>query len=162
MIFNAYNVESDAKAAILTDAKVSGADRIIADVEALERDLVRSATGVTTTTAEDAAILQRWTDRPITVAHNGTVASDSICVASNPNRSIRSALRSVRGQRASAECHRLHDDGGYRRCRHYAPTSASSWPAACANSWHRDSSQTGPVIWFVIASSCLARSAISR
>ena len=95
VVFNAYNVESHAKAAILTDAKVAEAEHIIAEVEALERDLVRAAAGVTTTTAEDAAILQRWTDHPVTVAPNGTVARQTAHLHGILPRPLGTGLRFV-------------------------------------------------------------------
>jgi glycosyltransferase involved in cell wall biosynthesis len=73
VIYNAYNIEYRAKAAILADAKVSGADGICAEVEALERELTRCAAGASATTAEDAATMQAWTEKRVVVARNGTV-----------------------------------------------------------------------------------------
>jgi glycosyltransferase involved in cell wall biosynthesis len=74
VIFNAYNIESRAKAKILADAGAPEAARIVADVDALERDLAGAAAGVTATTAEDAAVLREWTAATVVVARNGTVA----------------------------------------------------------------------------------------
>jgi glycosyltransferase involved in cell wall biosynthesis len=73
VIFNAHNIESAAKAAILADAKVPDAARIVAEVAALERDLTENAAGATATTEADAAVLRGWTGRPVAVARNGTV-----------------------------------------------------------------------------------------
>jgi len=72
VIYNAYNIEFRAKGAILADAKVSGADGICAEVEALERELTRCAAGASATTVEDAATMQAWTEKRVVVARNGT------------------------------------------------------------------------------------------
>jgi glycosyltransferase involved in cell wall biosynthesis len=74
VIFNAYNIESRAKAQIRADAGVAEAAGIVADVDALERDLAATAAGATATTEEDAAVLRAWTAAPVVVARNGTVA----------------------------------------------------------------------------------------
>ena len=73
VVYNAYNIEYRAKAAMLVEAKVSGADDICADVEALERDLTQCAAGSSATTAEDAATMQAWTENRVVVARNGTI-----------------------------------------------------------------------------------------
>jgi hypothetical protein len=73
-VFNAHNIESQAKAAILADAQVAEAPRIVAEVAALEREIARQAAGASATTAEDAAVLRGWTDAPVVVARNGAVA----------------------------------------------------------------------------------------
>ncbi len=74
LVFDAHNIESRAKARILADAAIAEAARIVADVDALERDLARAAVGVIATTAEDAAVLRDWTAGMVVVARNGTVA----------------------------------------------------------------------------------------
>jgi hypothetical protein len=72
-IYNAYNIEFRAKADILADAKVQGAASIAEEVAALERDLARSAGGVSATTADDAAVIEAWTGKTVAIAANGTV-----------------------------------------------------------------------------------------
>ncbi len=73
VVYNSYNIEFRGKAAMLAEANVPGADGICADVEALERDLTGCAAGSSATTAEDAAILQAWTEKPVIIARNGTI-----------------------------------------------------------------------------------------
>lgn len=73
LIFNAHNIETRAKAAILADANVPEAERIMAEVEALERELAQDAAGVSATTEEDAELMRAWTAGPLVVARNGTV-----------------------------------------------------------------------------------------
>ena len=73
VIYNAYNIEHRAKAAILADANIPGAAAIAATVEALERDLSQSAWGLSATTAQDAAVLEAWAGKPAAIARNGTV-----------------------------------------------------------------------------------------
>lgn len=72
VIFSAYNVETQAKANILADKKYAQTRNILGEIEALERELVRSAAGVVVTTESDAETFRTWTDRPIAVARNGT------------------------------------------------------------------------------------------
>jgi glycosyltransferase involved in cell wall biosynthesis len=74
VVFNSYNVEAHAKAGILADRDDAEAGAVVAEIEALERDLVQHAAAVTATTEGDAQIFRAWTDRPIAVARNGTAA----------------------------------------------------------------------------------------
>ena len=73
VIYNAYNIECRAKAAMLVDAGVPEAASIAAEVEALERELAQHAAAVSATTVEDAAVIAAWTGKPVAVARNGTV-----------------------------------------------------------------------------------------
>jgi glycosyltransferase involved in cell wall biosynthesis len=73
VIYNAYNIEYRAKAAMLTDAKVPAAGAIVGEVKALERGLMQSADAVSATTAEDAAVIEAWIGKKVAVARNGTV-----------------------------------------------------------------------------------------
>lgn len=72
VIFNAYNIEHRAKAAILADANIPDIEGIIAEVDALERDVTQNAFGASATTAEDATVMRAWTEKKIVVARNGT------------------------------------------------------------------------------------------
>ena len=76
IVFNAHNVESHSKAAILADLKIPNRDQIVGEVESLEKRAARNATGVSATTTEDVAILQKWTDAQVVVAGNGATIRD--------------------------------------------------------------------------------------
>ena len=71
ILFNAYNVETHSKAAILADLNIPNQNQIVGEVESLEKRAARNAAGVSATTKEDAAMLQKWTDAPVVVAGNG-------------------------------------------------------------------------------------------
>jgi glycosyltransferase involved in cell wall biosynthesis len=73
IIYNAYNIEWPAKAAMLADAKEPAAAAITDEVKVLETGLAQSADAVSATTAEDAAVIEAWTGKKVTVARNGTV-----------------------------------------------------------------------------------------
>ena len=73
VIYNAHNIESRSKAAILAESGVAEAAGIVEEVAALEQDLARNAAAASATTTDDAATIAGWTGRPVAVAANGTV-----------------------------------------------------------------------------------------
>lgn len=73
VIYNAHNIESRSKAAILAETALAEAAGIVDEVAALEQELARSAAAASATTADDAAIIAGWMGRPVAVAANGTV-----------------------------------------------------------------------------------------
>lgn len=72
VIFSAHNVESQAKTGILAETDHDESETIMAQIEALERDLARSSAAIVVTTARDAETFRAWTGAPIAVARNGT------------------------------------------------------------------------------------------
>jgi glycosyltransferase involved in cell wall biosynthesis len=73
VIYNAYNIEYRIKAAMLADAEVPAAAVVVDEVAVLERELARSADGISATTMEDASVIEDWTPKKVVVARNGTV-----------------------------------------------------------------------------------------
>ncbi len=79
VFYNSYNVETRCAGNILADTDYAEAGNIMAEIEALERELVRCAAGVTVTTDSDAETLRAWTDSPVAVARNGTWRGNGLC-----------------------------------------------------------------------------------
>ena len=71
IIYNWYNLEAELKHRMLKDAGVADADAIGAEINSLERDLVRAATAVSATTEVDAEMYRSWTPSTVVVAPNG-------------------------------------------------------------------------------------------
>ncbi len=72
VVYSAYNVESEAKGRILTDAGVAETHAIVARIEELEREVVGAAAGVVVVAEADAERYRAWTGHPVVVAVNGT------------------------------------------------------------------------------------------
>lgn len=73
VLYNSYNIEYEAKKLILEDAAVPEAAEIVADIQALERDLTIGSAACSAVTEADAEIMAQWASVPVVVARNGTV-----------------------------------------------------------------------------------------
>jgi hypothetical protein len=76
VVYSSQNVEAVLKRRMIEDARLHVPAEVLEDVEALERDLVRSAWGVIACTLADAEIFRAWGANHVVVANNGAVAKN--------------------------------------------------------------------------------------
>lgn len=72
ILYSSHNVESVAKARMLSEAKVDDVERQVQAVKTLEAHLVSEAAAIVSVTEADAAIYREWCRHPVIVAMNGT------------------------------------------------------------------------------------------
>lgn len=71
LVYGSQNIEWRLKQAIFEQYLTPGMEPIIAAIQALEQACARQADLVAAVTADDAATLRAWTDRPVVLAANG-------------------------------------------------------------------------------------------
>lgn len=71
LVYGSQNIEHELKRAILRHNRVAQEEDIAAAVLALEQRCAQQASLVAAVTAEDAAVLSRWTQAPVVLAPNG-------------------------------------------------------------------------------------------
>lgn len=76
VVYSSQNVETQLKRRIARDTGISVPEHLLAAIEALETDLVRSAAAVVACTAADGAAFTAWGAREVVIAPNGGMRRD--------------------------------------------------------------------------------------